>query len=64
VIAWALVPEATRREVQASALYVLEKRLRRVEAQLRRALTKREVNQLNDRRRRILRALEAAWRLV
>jgi hypothetical protein len=64
VIAWALVPDETRREVQASALYVLEKRLRRVETQLRRALTKREANRLNERRERIVRALEAAWRLV
>jgi hypothetical protein len=64
VIAWALVPEATRRDVQASALYTLEKRLTRIEADLRYARTKRELNRLRDRRRRLLRALEAAWRLV
>jgi hypothetical protein len=64
VIAWALVPESTRREVQASAIYALELRLAHVERRLHRAVTRREINRLNDRRRRILRALEAAWRLV
>jgi hypothetical protein len=64
VIAWALVPEATRRDVQESALHTLERRLTRIEADLRYARTKRELNRLRDRRRRVLRALEAAWRLV
>jgi predicted nucleic acid-binding protein len=63
-VTWALVAEAARRDVQASAIYLLEKRLRRVDRRLRRALTKRETNQLLDLRHRLVRALEAAWRLV